>query len=56
MLECKAGWQLELLGAWRRMQEEPGHSGTQVGGKGSDPSADQVDQAELGQLGTKQVT
>lgn len=55
-LDCKAGWQLELLGVWRRAQEEPEWSGIQVGGKGSGPGVDQADRAEWGQLGITQGT
>lgn len=50
VLEYKAAGQLELTDESRRRQGELRCSGTQEGGRGSDPSVDQVGQAESDQL------
>lgn len=54
VLEYKAAWRPASQGAWGRWRcEELRCSDTQGGGRGSGPSADQVVQAEAGQLWKK---
>lgn len=57
VLECKAAWRLASQGAWGRWHcGEPRCSGTQGGGRGNGPSADQVVRAGAGQLWKKVET
>lgn len=54
VLECKAAWRPASQGAWVGWHcGETRCSGTQGGGTGSDPSADQVVQVGAGQLWKK---
>lgn len=54
VLECKAAWRPASQGALERWRCEGLRcSGTRVVGRGSDPNADPVVQAEAGQLWKK---